>query len=101
MTITFPFPSLDTLLQLIALGGWIVCLVLFLQLRARVVALSRHAATVQRTSRLARYRQWLRDNRSRSTIQSGSSGSNEPVYAHDGVIDVDAYLREPRQGESS
>ena len=102
MTLTLPFPPLDTILHLIALGGWLVCLVLLIQVRAICISLSRQATTTQRASRLARYRQWLRDARLRPSGHAQSEPTvGEPLLMHDGVIDVDAYLREARKGDHS
>jgi hypothetical protein len=103
MTLTLPFPPLDTILHLIALGGWLVCLVLLVRIRATCVSLSRHVHTVQRSSQLARYRQWLRDAdlRPSSGPAQAEPTAGESLLMHDGVIDVDAYLHEARKGDHS
>lgn len=101
MTLTLPFPPLDTILHLIALGGWLVCLVLLLRIRATCTSLSRQAHTAQRSSQLARYRQWLRDAHLRPNDHAQSEPTADEPLLQDGVIDVDAYLHKAQKGDPS
>lgn len=96
---TIPLPSLDTVVHLVALAGWLVCLVLLLQIRAACKTLVGQVAAERRAARLERYRRWLPGSRRRWTYLNPPS--SEPIVVQDGIIDVDAYLRPSRDNQGA